>query len=1001
LAYGDDYDSDVYLDTAGDTGDYYQPPTGGGGPLDDILAVASGGSVEPPVRAATAPRTAPEPDPLSDIMATAEGRSTAVAPAPAPDIAHYPPDAPTYGGAFLKELKERAHGLSALVGTAALQPSRWLPEGTQGGILKAAQDLARERSTALGEALPSVPGQMAYDVGKSFIRPGETFKHEPLTAIESWGLPFSFASGVLRASARAAGYAGKAGTAAKLSKAAEAVSPASRGKQAFSALERIPGVRPYMETRRMAMDAQRTIRRETLKGVKVSHRALAELDEWWKAVPVADQARMVDIAEGTLDAAQMATVSPQAKAFLHYYRDMKFHTERDVSEALARASTDPSLAYTEHRIRFDEARWKPLAEKLSFQRGVKITAPEAHKEWQLGLHPHITEEPIHFPHKDIDRAAHPEKGVSKVRSVRPGSPGSLKVRTGGAHFDHDFMRVAAEHEKLMQHFIARSKTTTHVYETQGVALGGLKTDRDVADALEQLQKATGIRHIASNALNDHLAHKFLQASGIVLPDKPNYYAIPEATKVRLLEEMEGVGEKTRVWEGVVGTVWKAPVLAYNPAWHAGNLAGNVILTTLAARFNPGLASKLRAAGAIPEDIATASIHAQSKMLEMLANEELAKMRFAEQPVGKMAVALQKSLPGRSTKKLTEFLYNANSAVDAFAREATFASKIKGDAIQSLREAGISGWLNPKRIEAEAIKLASDPVTAQKAVDFVNKFYGNYFDLTPFERKVVRNWIFPFWSWEKSMAKLAISLPITHPGRSQMLQQVSKLALDAKDDPYAPQEIQGGKLAIQQEEDGRTMYADFRNWVPFANRFEGNVPSMAPWVMWLAATATGTGLFGHTPTPPGYVEAQGRLYDATSGEYPPREVDWGERSWMAGGQAVKDTFRNMPPVKLGETLLAGETPRAGSPLFSGKEDDTLAPFASRQSLGQHAFSRATGINVRSYQPDLATKRHFERTEQAFRSALRKEAVRSGPSSVEGDQLLDSILRAAQPNDNTEE
>jgi hypothetical protein len=102
----------------------------------------------------------------------------------------------------------------------------------------------------------------------------------------------------------------------------------------------------------------------------------------------------------------------------------------------------------------------------------------------------------------------------------------------------------------------------------------------------------------------------------------------------------------------------------------------------------------------------------------------------------------------------------------------------------------------------AVRMAKDAFFMEKAAPVVRevrqgigrieRFFGNYGKLTPFEKKYIRS-IIPFWTFQKTMFKLAWSLPFTDPGKVWLIQQAGEMAMDAYDELDVPENIRGSFL----------------------------------------------------------------------------------------------------------------------------------------------------------------------------------------------------------------
>lgn len=109
----------------------------------------------------------------------------------------------------------------------------------------------------------------------------------------------------------------------------------------------------------------------------------------------------------------------------------------------------------------------------------------------------------------------------------------------------------------------------------------------------------------------------------------------------------------------------------------------------------------------------------------------------------------------------------------------------------------------KMAEIQARRVALQPYAdlAEKTVLQMEKFFGNYGRLHPMEREYVRR-VIPFWTFSKTMFKLAFNLPFLRPKTSFLWHQFSKLMMDSMGDDRLPNR--------------------YRNMVPVGGDEQGNI-----------------------------------------------------------------------------------------------------------------------------------------------------------------------------------
>jgi hypothetical protein len=89
----------------------------------------------------------------------------------------------------------------------------------------------------------------------------------------------------------------------------------------------------------------------------------------------------------------------------------------------------------------------------------------------------------------------------------------------------------------------------------------------------------------------------------------------------------------------------------------------------------------------------------------------------------------------------------------------------------------------KRFE-NIMKDGMTDAQAKAALNEVNHFLGDFTNLGPFERHIVRRFVFPFWGFYKFQAKLMLTFPFEYPLRAQVLNGLAQ-ATQELTDQYGP------------------------------------------------------------------------------------------------------------------------------------------------------------------------------------------------------------------------
>jgi hypothetical protein len=131
------------------------------------------------------------------------------------------------------------------------------------------------------------------------------------------------------------------------------------------------------------------------------------------------------------------------------------------------------------------------------------------------------------------------------------------------------------------------------------------------------------------------------------------------------------------------------------------------------------------------------------------------------------------------------------AVRAFNGEVETAFRMNSALTAAERVAGIGHMKRMmgrfKSTEERMNRIFRDGLTEAEArvvVKEMNFFLGNFSDLGPWERNLIRPYIFPFWGFYKHTAKLLLSYPFEYPERAVVLGGLANVTQDMMD-AYGP------------------------------------------------------------------------------------------------------------------------------------------------------------------------------------------------------------------------
>lgn len=208
--------------------------------------------------------------------------------------------------------------------------------------------------------------------------------------------------------------------------------------------------------------------------------------------------------------------------------------------------------------------------------------------------------------------------------------------------------------------------------------------------------------------------------------------------------------------GTIKTWW----LALSPRWQLGNLVGNSLMSVIGGGIDPvTLVRQMRNARALLAEDPTGELLARQQHLlatrgniprtllnRGMTHEEMTFLnpeldRPVRNPVARMA---QKS-------------YAMNEYTDNLFRSAVYLAKLEPRA--HLWDQLDAGQISPEQFMAQV----GSTLSARQALDGALHAAGDFQNLTPFERSVVKRlWI--FYPWYRHITKLTLSLPVNHPTR---------------------------------------------------------------------------------------------------------------------------------------------------------------------------------------------------------------------------------------------
>jgi hypothetical protein len=485
------------------------------------------------------------------------------------------------------------------------------------------------------------------------------------------------------------------------------------------------------------------------------------------------------------------------------------------------------------------------------------------------------------------------------------------------------------------------------------------------------------------------------------------YAVPEAMAKHMNDAAKWAGivpKGAQVYVGGPMNVWRSLVLAGSPRWLVNNILGNSVFLTmqgasitkamhlLEQRFKNILAEKypafdafLRSTGlrdtklldAIDDELKKAGLYDQvaggGATLSRIETTNPHLYAGAEESRAGRFIEKSREAPGRvlhGFQKVGGGVRNFNSEIEAAARRSSFATaaeRVKG--VSAIKRAVGRFDHSGQRIQ----QLLKDGLTegeTKAVLNEVNHFLGDFSNLGPIERNIIRPYIVPFWGFYKFQAKLFLSYPLEYPLRAQVLAGLANVTKDLSD-AYGPRpEWLKGAVPLGPPGAGNLSFLTTAGPNPFAGLFQNPLGQLSPLVKIPAEMALGRSLFTgkqfsdkDVVTPFGtdqqfrIVRQDGKVVDVVPitkvspgilesilGQIPQYNL---VKDFIAGG-ATFDTATIVDALKHQATL---KTP----------EGETKYPVTFAQQLGRFMGFPVTEYDLTQFQAYLAEQKQAALTE----------------------------------------
>lgn len=314
------------------------------------------------------------------------------------------------------------------------------------------------------------------------------------------------------------------------------------------------------------------------------------------------------------------------------------------------------------------------------------------------------------------------------------------------------------------------------------------------------------------------------------------YAIPktvakrlEAHSAQMLGEAEGW---VRLFVDSPLSLWRWTVLAASPRWVMNNTFGNIyflkmqggrlrdVMQLMIDRYfkkplNDALHAHFNTDFTDIVDGLAGIDNVGSGFFSAPAMASIPRLGSAEDTlVGRFYGRLGRTKVAKAGSKWGEFVRTVNSHIEQAFREASYLRAIERQQIAAnVKRAASEFWSSKEHIRGIAERGVGDP---EAALQEVNRFFGDYLTLGPYERKIIRRFLMPFYGFYKHVTKLMLRFPFESPIRAAVMTQLAAASSDiAAETGPVPEWLAKGWPLGPGDDEGTIRFASTSGLNPFS------------------------------------------------------------------------------------------------------------------------------------------------------------------------------------------
>lgn len=335
---------------------------------------------------------------------------------------------------------------------------------------------------------------------------------------------------------------------------------------------------------------------------------------------------------------------------------------------------------------------------------------------------------------------------------------------------------------------------------------------------ENLTRGMGRDSAVAKAMKDTLAGQRELVKKMSEAGQIKMYAVPDS----VLKNLDAAAKWSPVFGGkgvqlyydTVMNMWRGLALTASPRWVVNNVLGNIAFGLMqgvktgdvvrigAEQFRALLAEKSELFG--PKGLRENTLAGQVARLpgyeDVVSKQGFFQNRLEnykphlpggaeDMPGGKAIIALKESRASTRMHNMGQAVKAFNGTIEDSFRTASFltaAEKAMGKGVVKRTVGQFSKSFDRiTDIMEHGFDDSSGGLARLKlTADEVGRFYGNYGKMTPFERHVIRRFVFPFWGFYRHSTGLMLRFPFEYPGRAHVLESLEAVTADMLEE-YGP------------------------------------------------------------------------------------------------------------------------------------------------------------------------------------------------------------------------